>query len=166
MKPPITTPIEPPTEPVPKTPTYDVSTSWTGKNLLVALILVIVAVGGFMACNAATPTAAEKAAEERAAQQLSNQTGAQRNGNTMADGQAGTSGDGAGMSLSEAFCSDLRSGMTPMNILGSSVKSGTYTPSEAADKAYGMAAISCPEQLTSNKGLRTYLQGWGINPNS
>ena len=27
-----------------------------------------------------------------------------------------------------------------------------------------VAANSCPDQLTSNAGLRTYLLGWGINP--
>lgn len=53
-----------------------------------------------------------------------------------------------------------------MNILGSSVKNGTYTPQQAADLAYGFAANSCPEQLQSNAGLRTYLANWGINPDA
>jgi hypothetical protein len=69
-------------------------------------------------------------------------------------------------SLSDAFCSDLQSGLTPMNILGSSVKDGTYTPQQAADLAYGFTANSCPEQLQSNAGLRTYLANWGINPDA
>ncbi len=80
--------------------------------------------------------------------------------------EPGTAPNGSSGSLSEAFCSDLRSGMTPMNILGRSVKNGTYTPQEAADLAYGFAAISCPEQLQSNAGLRTYLANWGINPDA
>lgn len=70
------------------------------------------------------------------------------------------------MSLSEAFCSDLKAGLTPMNILGGSVKDGTYTPQEAADRAYGWAAISCPEELRTNEMLRTYLENWNINPDA
>lgn len=77
--------------------------------------------------------------------------------------ELGTAPDGARMSLSEAFCSDLQHGMTPMNILGRRVKDGTYTPREAADLAYGFAAMSCPEQLRSNAGLRTYLANWDID---
>lgn len=68
------------------------------------------------------------------------------------------------MDLSEAFCSDLESGLTPMNTLGGMVKDGTYTPQKAADLAYGYAAISCPEQLKTNEFLRVYLENWNINP--
>ncbi len=70
------------------------------------------------------------------------------------------------MTLSEAFCSDLESGLTPMNILGGMVKDGEYTPEEAADRAYGFAAISCPEQLKTNESLRAYLESWNINPDA
>jgi hypothetical protein len=53
-----------------------------------------------------------------------------------------------------------------MNILGGMVKDGTYTPQTAADRAYGMAAISCPEQLKTNEFLRAYLENWNINPDA
>ena len=76
------------------------------------------------------------------------------------------SDSGGSMTLSEAFCSDLESGLTPMNILGGMVKDGTYTPEEAADRAYGFAAISCPEQLKTNEPLRAYLESWNINPDA
>ena len=33
-------------------------------------------------------------------------------------------------------------------------------------RAYGWAAISCPDQLQSNNGLREYLESWGINPDA
>ena len=70
------------------------------------------------------------------------------------------------MGLAEAFCSDLESGLTPMNILGGMVKDGTHTPEKAADLAYGFAAISCPEQLKTNEFLRAYLENWNINPDA
>lgn len=68
------------------------------------------------------------------------------------------------MSLSEAFCSDLHAGRSPMAIYGG-VKS-QYTPQSFADYAYGAAAISCPEQLKSNQALRTFLEAWNINPDA
>lgn len=68
------------------------------------------------------------------------------------------------LSPSEAFCSDLEAGLTPMNIYGG--VSDDYTPEEFADLAYGNAAISCPDQLTSNEALRTFLQNWGIDPDA
>ena len=77
-----------------------------------------------------------------------------------------TGSSSSSMSLSEAFCSDLKSGMTPMNILGEAVSEGRYSPQQAADRAYGFAAISCPEQLQTNELLRTYLQNWNINPDA
>jgi hypothetical protein len=70
------------------------------------------------------------------------------------------------MSLSDAFCSDLAAGYTPMQILGASVENETYTPREAADRAYGFAAISCPDQLQSNELLRLYLANWEIDPDA
>ena len=70
------------------------------------------------------------------------------------------------MSLSEAFCSDLKSGMTPMNILGEAVREGRYSPQQAADRAYGFASLSCPEQLQTNEALRLYLENWNINPDA
>ena len=77
-----------------------------------------------------------------------------------------TGSSSSSMSLSEAFCSDLKSGMTPMNILGEAVSEGRYSPQQAADRAYGFAAISCPEQLQTNELLRAYLQNWNINPDA
>ena len=53
-----------------------------------------------------------------------------------------------------------------MNILIGMVKDGTYTPEQAADRAYGFAAISCPEQLKTNEALRVYLENWNINPDA
>lgn len=88
----------------------------------------------------------------------------------------GSSGDGTGnddsadsggdLTLSQAFCNDLKAGYSPFQILGQSVKDGTYTPSTAADRAYGFAAISCPDELRANEMLRIYLQNWNINPDA
>lgn len=64
--------------------------------------------------------------------------------------------------LSEAFCNDLEAGYTPMQIYGG-VKD-KYTPKEFADLAFGMAAISCPDQLASNDPLRQFLINWNIDP--
>jgi len=41
-----------------------------------------------------------------------------------------------------------------------------YSPQQAAERAYGFAASSCPEQLPTNELLRTYLQNWNINPDA
>jgi hypothetical protein len=79
---------------------------------------------------------------------------------------ASCSSDGGDMSPSEAFCSDLRSGLSVFQILQPQVESGRYTPEQAADRAYGFAAISCPDELRNNQGLRGYLEGWGINPDA
>ena len=62
-------------------------------------------------------------------------------------------------SLSEAYCNDLKDGHSPNQILGS-----TYEPDVAADRAYGFASISCPEELRTNEMLRTYLDGVGHQP--
>lgn len=86
---------------------------------------------------------------------------------TSKNAPSGNHSDGSQpMTISQAFCSDLAKGYTPMNILGGQVKNGTLAPSEAADKAYGWAAISCPGQLQSNQALRAYLQNWGIDPDA
>lgn len=73
---------------------------------------------------------------------------------------------GSDSSLSGAFCSDLKAGYTPFQILRESVRDGTYSPREAADLAYGWAAISCREQLRTNEALRLYLQDWNIDPDA
>ena len=65
---------------------------------------------------------------------------------------------------SDAFCHDLRDGLTPIQIYGG-VKT-KYTPSKFADLAYGFSKISCPEQLTSNEDLRAFLEAWQINPDA
>lgn len=62
--------------------------------------------------------------------------------------------------LSEAFCNDLRNGANAAFI----IRDGE--PSERADLAFGFAAISCPEQLRTNEGLRNYLEAWNINPDA
>jgi len=79
---------------------------------------------------------------------------------------SGCSAGGGGSSLSEAFCNDLRAGNSPYQILGQSVRDGTYSPSEAADRAYGFAAVSCPDELKTNYELRSYLQNWNIDPDA
>jgi len=53
-----------------------------------------------------------------------------------------------------------------MNILGEAVSEGRYSPQQAADRAYGFASLSCPEQLQTNEALRLYLENWNINPDA
>lgn len=60
--------------------------------------------------------------------------------------------------ISEAFCNDLRNGATVMNLYDGS------DPQDYADDVYGRVALSCPEQLDTNEGLRSYLESWGITP--
>jgi hypothetical protein len=80
---------------------------------------------------------------------------------------AGCGGSGNSTPLpSEAYCNDLRAGYSPFQILMPKVRDGTYTPATAADRAYGFASISCPEQLRTNQVLREYLEGWDINPDA
>ena len=81
---------------------------------------------------------------------------------TQACGGSNTSKPQGSLTLSQAFCNDLRSGNSPFQIYGG-VKD-QYTPEKFADLAYGFAKISCPEELASNEFLRTYLQNWNINP--
>lgn len=68
------------------------------------------------------------------------------------------------MSLSEALCSDLEAGHSPMSIWGG--VRDQYTPQQFADYAYGAVAISCPDQLASNKALRVFLEAWNIDPDA
>lgn len=63
--------------------------------------------------------------------------------------------------LSEAFCSDLEKGYSPHQILA-----GTYEGQEAADRAYGYAAISCSSELQTNEKLRSFLEAWNIDPDA
>lgn len=79
---------------------------------------------------------------------------------------AGCSSSNSGGSLSDAFCDDLEAGFTPFQILRESVSDGTYSPREAADRAYGWAAGSCPGELRTNDALRTYLENWNIDPDT
>ncbi len=74
---------------------------------------------------------------------------------------SGDSGSEPNLGFSEAFCNDLKTGMSPNQIL-----IPTYTPEEAADRAYGFAAISCPAELRTNIQLRTFLEAWNINPDA
>lgn len=65
--------------------------------------------------------------------------------------------------LSEAFCADLEAGVSARALV---VQQDLYDRDEFPDQAYGMAALSCPEQLVSNEKLRDYLQDNGINPDA
>ena len=115
------------------------------------IISVLVLIGLFIATN------------DEGESSSASSSSSSSSGMTEPESDSGSSGS---MTLSEAFCSDLESGLTPMNILGGMVKDGTYTPEKAADLAYGWAAISCPEQLKTNEPLRAYLESWNINPDA
>lgn len=67
-------------------------------------------------------------------------------------------------SLSEAFCNDLRDGASLFSLYA--VVSRDMPPDEFADRAYGYAAISCPDQLRTNPRLRDFLDAWGIDPDA
>ena len=69
--------------------------------------------------------------------------------------------------LSEAFCNDLSEGFSLFQLYEGGLEGGSYeTPEEFANLAYGFAWLSCPEQLEENEGLRTYLESWGIDPDT
>lgn len=71
----------------------------------------------------------------------------------------------AGILVAIASCAiSAPSSLAPMSSLGSSVKNGTNSLRGAADLACGFAATSCPEQLESNIGIKTFLADWGVNP--
>lgn len=70
------------------------------------------------------------------------------------------------MSLAEAFCSDLEAGNTPFQILSPSVQDGTYTPQQAAEEAQTWASTACPDQLEANEALRSYLNNFGLDPDT
>lgn len=74
------------------------------------------------------------------------------------------SSGGSGPSLSEAFCNDLKAGLSPFQIYAGA--SDDQTIEEFASDAYGMAAISCKTELKSNAGLRSFLESWDINPDA
>lgn len=67
--------------------------------------------------------------------------------------------DETGMTLSEAYCSDLRSGMNPAFIIPTD--DGT-TPERAAQMAYGYVSKACPEALENDERLRSWLGAWGL----
>ena len=75
-------------------------------------------------------------------------------------------GEAGQLTFAEAFCNDLDAGYPPLQILAPLVQDGTYTPQVAADRAYAWAAEGCPQHLRANETLRSYLQGWGINPDA
>lgn len=75
----------------------------------------------------------------------------------------GCSDDTSDTPVSDAFCADLRAGLTVMNIY-QGVKDRYDSPAAFAEVAYGHAAIGCPDELATNEGLRTFLQAWDINP--
>jgi len=73
---------------------------------------------------------------------------------------------GENMSLSQAFCADLESGLSIFQIFRSIQDYSDETIEEFADTAYGFAAISCPDELATNSGLRGFLESWDINPDA
>lgn len=77
---------------------------------------------------------------------------------------AGCGGDG--QTLGDAFCADIKDGQSPFQVLAPSVRNGTYEPQEAARLAYGWAASDCPDELRTNDALRSYLEGFDINPDA
>lgn len=73
----------------------------------------------------------------------------------------------ATLSPSEAFCSDLESGLSVFQIFEGGLDGGSYDSiEEFADLAYGYAAVSCPDTLQEDEGLRGFLEEWGINPDA
>ena len=69
--------------------------------------------------------------------------------------------------LSDAFCNDLADGISLFQLYEGGLSSGAYeTGEEFADLAYGYAWMSCPEQLEENGDLRSYLESWGIDPDT
>ena len=70
------------------------------------------------------------------------------------------SSDGGSSTPSEAFCSDLRSGLTVMNL-----SDREQDPQDYADDVYGRVAISCPE-LFDRTDVKALMNAWGIDPSA
>ena len=65
------------------------------------------------------------------------------------------------MSLSEAWCSDLRKGYNPLQRYGG-VKDDYPDVRSFAAMALDMTRESCPSELESNESLRVWLQNWDL----
>jgi hypothetical protein len=65
------------------------------------------------------------------------------------------------MSLSEAWCSDLRKGYNPLQLYGG-VKDDYPDVRSFASMALDMTRESCPSELESNESLRVWLQNWDL----
>ena len=65
------------------------------------------------------------------------------------------------MSLPEAWCSDLRKGLTPVQLYGG-VKDDYPDVRSFASMALDMTRESCPSELESNESLRVWLQNWDL----
>ena len=71
----------------------------------------------------------------------------------------------ASMSLAEAYCSDLRNGMSPLQIWRG-VKDEWPDVGKLAVRAYHWAKRECPSELKSNEPFRIWLENWDINPDA
>lgn len=67
----------------------------------------------------------------------------------------GTSSDGGRMLPSEAFCSDVRAGLSPAQLMQPG-----ESPEDFASAAFGRMSVSCPEEL---EGWRWFFESWNIN---
>lgn len=68
--------------------------------------------------------------------------------------------------ISDAICTDLENGLTPIQIGLPGIRAGDRTAAETPDWFHGHVLLACPEQLDTNEGLRGYLEANGINPNT
>lgn len=74
-------------------------------------------------------------------------------------------GCGGGSDLGAAFCSDLKAGATPFQILREEI-SGADDVGALAARAYVWARDDCPGQLEDNEALRSWLAVWGFGPDA
>lgn len=69
-----------------------------------------------------------------------------------------------GMTLDEAWCSDLEAGRDPASMMARQVATGYYDDAQqAANQAYVMTDEECPGELDSNAALRSYLADYGLS---
>ena len=133
-------PANPPQAPqapqaAPKDPVREVP-SWRGLKITVALIVGFVVLMAVINDDAPSPTQETRATTTKAP-------------TTTA------------MSLSEAWCSDLGKGLTPVQLYGG-VKDDYPDVRSFASTALDMTRESCPSELESNESLRIWLQNWDL----
>lgn len=73
--------------------------------------------------------------------------------------------DSGGSDFSEAYCTDLRAGLTVMNLRSAADQ---YTGDDLDPEQYaGLVKVwvteSCPSQLTENAGVKALMEGWGLD---